>query len=134
VQQVVTIVAASRVELHGTTTLPLQLAMFAPSFARAVRSSASAPLSPAGPLCRAVFTTAPTPFHPLHQRRYSSSKSSVPPSSKKKELERNAAIQLSGQEPGAKPEDKVMEGPRASSTHNIPHVPATTHRHRNGKM
>jgi hypothetical protein len=124
----------SRVEHHGTTTSPLQLAMFAPSFARAVRSTTSVSTSPAGPLCRAGLTTAPTPFHPLHQRRYSSSKSSVPPSNKKKELERNAAIQLSGQEPGVKPEDKVMEGPRASSTNNVPHVPATTHRHRNGKI
>jgi hypothetical protein len=110
--------------------------MFAPSFARAVRSSASVSATPAGPLCRAALSTAPTPFHPLHQRRYSSSKSSVPPSSKKKpeELKQPAAAQLHVQERGAQSKDKVTEIPPASSTNNVARVPSTTHRHDDGRI
>jgi hypothetical protein len=111
--------------------------MFAPSFARVVRSTASVSATPAGPLCRAALSTASTPFHPLHQRRYSSSKSSVPPSNKKKpveEVEQNAATQFRGQERGARSKDKVAEIPLASSMNNVPHVPATTHLHEDGRI
>jgi hypothetical protein len=118
--------------LVGNTIAPPQLAMFAPSFARVVRSTTSVSATPAGPLCRAALSTA---TKPLHQRRYSSSKSSIPPSNKKKpveELEQNAATQLQDSKTDAKSRDKVTEIPLAVSMDNIPHVPATTHLHEDG--
>jgi hypothetical protein len=122
--------------LTGNTSPPSQLVMFSPSFARALRSTGSASTVPVSSLCRAALATNPTPFRPSHQRRYSSSKSSIPPSSKKKsgeELERNAATQLQGKQADAKPIDKVTEIPLAISTNNAPHVSPTTHRHGDGR-
>ncbi|KAF2028646.1 hypothetical protein EK21DRAFT_101679 [Setomelanomma holmii] len=106
--------------------------MFAPSFARVARSTSSISATPAGPLCRAALCSAPKPFRPSHQRRYSSSKSSIPPSNKKKaaeELEQNAPARLQGQEADAKSADVITELSVSTSMNNIPHVPATTHIH-----
>ncbi|KAH8722755.1 hypothetical protein GQ44DRAFT_741528 [Phaeosphaeriaceae sp. PMI808] len=107
--------------------------MFAPSFARVVRSTASVSASPASPLCRAALCTAPKPFRPSHQRRYSSSKSSIPPSNKKKpaaeELKQNAPTQLHGHGTDATSNGKVTEIPIATSMNNVPHVPPTSHIH-----
>ncbi|KAL5119578.1 hypothetical protein ACEQ8H_002424 [Pleosporales sp. CAS-2024a] len=103
--------------------------MFAPSFARLVRSTTAVSATPAAPLCRAALGAA---TKPLHQRRYSSSKSSIPPSNKKKpveELEQNAATQLQGPKSDAKPRDKAMQMPFAMTFNAVPHVPATTHLH-----
>ncbi|KAH7092212.1 hypothetical protein FB567DRAFT_434719 [Paraphoma chrysanthemicola] len=107
--------------------------MFTPSFARVARSTPSLSAAPAGAVCRAALCTAPKPFRPSHQRRYSSSKSSIPPSSKKKPAEdleqSNAPTQLQGQGTNAKASDTITEIPVSSSMNNVPHVPATTHIH-----
>ncbi|KAH3913663.1 hypothetical protein HBI56_080610 [Parastagonospora nodorum] len=103
--------------------------MFAPSFARAARSTTSISTTPASSLCRASLTTA---SKSLHQRRYSSSKSSIPPSNKKKpveELEQNAPTQLQDPKTGAESKDEVKKIPFASSADNVPHAPPTTHLH-----
>lgn len=107
--------------------------MFAPSFARAVRSTAAPKVTPASTLCRAALSTASTPLRPLHNRRYSSSSSkpSIPNNKKKpvEELERNAATKLQDQAKESKAKDQVTEIPVASSPNSIPHAPATTHLH-----
>jgi len=109
--------------------------MFAPSFGRVARSTSSLSAAPVVTFCRAGLSTGPKPFRPTHQRRYSSSKSSIPPSSKKKpteDLEQNAATQLHGQETGAKSEDKAADIPIAASTNSVPPVPVTTHLNKDG--
>lgn len=131
VQQVL-IAAWSLVEPHRHHSQPSKLAMFAPSFARVARSTTNLSTIPASPLCRAAFSTA---SKSLHQRRYSSSKSSIPPSNKKKpveDLEQNAPTQLQGSKKDAESKDDVTKIPVASSTDNVPHAPPTTHLHEDG--
>jgi hypothetical protein len=114
----------------------IQLAMFAPSLGRVARSTSSISSSPVITLCRAALSTGPRPFRPSHQRRYSSSKSSIPPSSKKKpaeDVEQNAASQLQGAEVGAKSKGKAAEIPVTTSMNNVPHVRPTTHIDEGGK-
>jgi hypothetical protein len=106
--------------------------MFVPSFARVARSTTSISTTPASSLCRASLSTA---SKSLHQRRYSSSKSSIPPSNKKKpveELEQNAPTQLQDSKTGAESKDEVKKIPFASSADNVPHAPPTTHLHEDG--
>jgi hypothetical protein len=108
----------------------IQLAMFAPSLGRVARSTSSISPSPVLTLCRAALSTGPRPFRPSHQRRYSSSKPSIPPSSKKKpaqDVEQNAATQLQGTKVGAKSKDKAAEIPIITPMNNVPHVRPTTH-------
>jgi hypothetical protein len=120
--------ALSRIQRQGNTTPPSQLAMFAPSLGRVARSTSSLSPAPVLTFCRAALSTG----RPSHQRRYSSSKSSIPPSSRKK-LEQNAATQLQGAETGVKAEDKAAEIPVATSMNDVPHVPPTTHLHVDGE-
>lgn len=129
--------------------------MFAPSFRKAARSTSCISSACAVTFGRAGLKTAQIPFRPAHQRRYSSSsKPSIPPSSKKKpvdEVEQSAATQLADAEPsveaqdktaktpaaqlpdaeaGLETEKKAAESPATISMYNIPHVPATTHNSR----
>lgn len=106
--------------------------MFAPSLGRVARSTSSLSSAPVLTLGRAGLST----IRPSHQRRYSSSKSSIAsksalaPSSKKKpaqDVEHNAAPQLQGIEAGAKATDTAAEIAVATSMNNVPHVPPTTH-------
>ncbi|KAF1946026.1 hypothetical protein EJ02DRAFT_337379 [Clathrospora elynae] len=105
--------------------------MFSPAAGRVARSATIFSAAPASCLVRAAFTTTTPqrPFQPSHQRRYSSSKPSTPPNSKKKpaELDQNATAKLQGSDQKTKEQKKLKEPSTASSGNNVPSVPPTNH-------
>ncbi|CAN9122728.1 unnamed protein product [Alternaria alternata] len=111
--------------------------MFSPAVGRVARSANTLAAAPANSF---VFTrcarsalstsTAPQqPFRPSHQRRYSSSKPSTPPNSKKKpaELDQNATAELRGAGRRSKETKKLKEPSTATTGNNVPFVPPTNH-------
>lgn len=128
---------------HRHTQYPsTQLAMFSPAVGRVARSANTLAAAPANSF---VFTrcarsalstsTAPQqPFRPSHQRRYSSSKPSTPPNSKKKpaELDQNATAELRGAGRRSKETKKLKEPSTATTGNNVPFVPPTNHLREDG--
>ncbi|KAG9194192.1 hypothetical protein G6011_04227 [Alternaria panax] len=111
--------------------------MFSPAVGRVARSANTFAAAPASSF---VFTrcarsalstsTAPQqPFRPSHQRRYSSSKPSTPPNSKKKpaELDQNATAELQGVGKRSRETKTPKEPSTATTGNNVPFVPPTNH-------
>ncbi|KAI4627071.1 uncharacterized protein J4E87_004413 [Alternaria ethzedia] len=111
--------------------------MFSPAVGRVARSAntfATAPATSYGftRCARSALSTSTAPqqpFRPSHQRRYSSSKPSTPPNSKKKptEIDQNATAELQGAGKKSKETKKLKEPSTATTGNNVPFVPPTNH-------
>ena len=129
---------------HRHTQYPsTQLAMFSPAVGRVARS-ANTFVTPSATsyvftrCARSALSTSTAPqqaFRPSHQRRYSSSKPSTPPSSKKKptELDQNATAELQGAGSKSKETKKLKEPSTATTGNNVPFVAPTNHLREDGK-
>ncbi|KAF1835154.1 hypothetical protein BDW02DRAFT_588357 [Decorospora gaudefroyi] len=105
--------------------------MFSPAVGRIARSANTFHVAPASCFVRTALTTctAPQSFRPAQPRRYSSSKPSTPPNSKKKPaaLDQNTTADFQGAENRSKEQKKLKEPSTATSGNNVPFVPPTNH-------